>query len=68
MIDRTCNIHMYRDKYIKSSVRYSDDKITLGRTMHKWKGNVKMEFKQMGCESVDFNWFMKGSHTMFLWT
>jgi hypothetical protein len=26
----------------------------LGRPEHRWKNNIKMDFKEVGCESVDW--------------
>jgi hypothetical protein len=38
----------------KVLVRKSQGKIPLGKPMHKWKDNIKTDFKEMGWEDEDW--------------
>jgi hypothetical protein len=47
------NVEEMRKVY-KVLVRKSEGKESLQRPRHSWKGNIKMDHKEKGCEGVDW--------------
>jgi hypothetical protein len=37
----------------KIVVRKPENKTQIGRVGYRWKDNIKMDFREIGCESVD---------------
>jgi hypothetical protein len=49
----TCRAHE-TDENTCSLVRKPERKISLGRTRHRWKDNIKVDLKETGCDDVDW--------------
>jgi hypothetical protein len=48
-MEHACNRNAY-----KNLVGRPEGKIPVGRTRHRWKDNIRMDLREIGCEVVDW--------------
>ena len=50
----TCSTYGEVVRCIQGSVRKPEGKRPLGRPMHRWDGNIKMDLQEVGCGGMDW--------------